>query len=272
VIEWLGGPAEYHFRKVRPAGDFDWASLDARDYPPALLAAARDVWMGVVVSEYAAIASFADVVSALALARAPLDLIGMTSDFLADEVRHVELASRLVMQLGGAPARNVDVNRLSPRTPTSRTPFERANELALRIGCIAEVFASETSAAMMKETVHPLVRSVYESILRDEARHRRFGSLYFEWAADRLELAERERLGFAALDALRGYAALWRQAAHGDATAAAWGEYTAHQFGWFEPARYVPLAKAAVHDAIIPSLREIGLVLPEAEVEALFGD
>ena len=75
-----------------------------------------------------------------------------------------------------------------------------------------------------------------------------------------------------AMDALRGYACLWRRAAHGDATAAEWGDYTAHQFGWFEPARYVPLAKGAVHDAIIPSLREIGLVLPEAEVEALFGD
>ena len=50
---------------------------------------------------------------------------------------------------------------------------------------------------IMRETTHPLLRSVYESILRDEARHRRFGTLYFEWAVDRLDVAERERLGAA---------------------------------------------------------------------------
>ena len=100
TLEWLGGPAEFHFRKARPEGDFDWASLDPARYPPSLVAAAREVWMGIVLAEYAAIAAFADVVGALTQARAPLDLIGMTGDFLADEVRHVELASRVVMQLG----------------------------------------------------------------------------------------------------------------------------------------------------------------------------
>jgi len=171
-LEWFGGVAEYHYRKARPADDLPWDSLDASKYPVDLVRAAREVWTGVALSEYAAVSSFAAVVHALAAARAPLDLIGMTSDFLADEAHHVELASRLLMRLGGAAPRPFEPDRLSPVTPAALTPLQRANELALRIGCIAETFASETAVPMMRGTRHPLVHAVYETILRDEARHR----------------------------------------------------------------------------------------------------
>ena len=269
TLEWLGGPAEFHFRKARPEGDFDWASLDPSRYPPSLVEVAREVWMGIVLAEYAAISAFADVVGALTQARAPLDLIGMTGDFLADEVRHVELASRVVMQLGGAPARSFDTTQLTLRTPTARNAAERANELALRIGCVAEVFASATAVPIMRETTHPLLRSVYESILRDEARHRRFGSLYFEWAADRLSDAERTRLGAVTLDALRVYAPLWRHAQNLSDTRAEWQGFDVHELGWMEPSRYVPLARKVVRDEILSPLRDIGIVLPEPELEEL---
>lgn len=269
TLEWLGGPAEFHFRKARPEGDFDWHSLVAADYPESLVAAARDVWMGIVVSEYSAIAAFADVVGALTVARAPLDLVGMTGDFLADEVRHVELASRVVMQLGGAPARAFDPDRLAQPTPSAQNPLQRANELALRIGCIAEVFAGATALPILRETTHPLLRSVYESILRDEARHRRFGSLYFEWAADRLDAPERARLGAVTLHALQGYAPIWRRAETLADSCPEWQGFKAGDLGWMEPSRYVPLARDVVRREILPPLRELGLLLPEQELEHL---
>lgn len=269
ALEWAGGVAEHHYRKARPDEDFPWDSLDAREYPESLLCAAREVWTGIALSEYAAIASFSDVVGALVAARAPLDLIGMTSDFLADEVHHVELASRLLMRLGGAAPREFDPARLTPTTDPGLTPLQRANELAVRIGCIAETFASETAVPMMKETTHPLVRAVYQSILRDEARHRRFGSLYFEWAADRLDDAEKRRLGRAAIHALGAYAYLWRGVAEVARRPMEWPAERVHELGWIEPARYEPLAKRAVTEAIVPSLRELGLVLPDADLEAL---
>jgi P-aminobenzoate N-oxygenase AurF len=254
---------------VRPEGDFNWHSLDPSRYPPSLVVAARDVWMGIVIAEYSAIAAFADVVGALTQARAPLDLIGMTSDFLADEVRHVELASRVVMQLGGAPARAFDPTRLAPATPTAENAFQRANELSLRIGCIAEVFASGTAVPIMRETTHPLLRSVYESILRDEARHCRFGSLYFEWAADRLDLAERVRLGAVTLNALEGYAPIWRRAETLADSCTEWQDFSVHELGWMEPSRYVPLVRDVIRNEVLAPLRELGLVLPEQELARL---
>lgn len=271
-VEWFGGVAEHHYRKARPDGDLPWESLVASDYPESLVAGAREVWTGVAISEYAAVSSFAAVVHALAAARAPLDLIGMTSDFLADEVHHVELASRLLMRLGGAAPRAFEHERLSPVTPASLTPLQRANELALRIGSIAETFASETAVPMMKGTRHPLVHAVYESILRDEARHRRFGTLYFEWAGERLDDAERVRLGKVAVDALRVYVGMWRQAAAAPPPPADWRSEQVHELGWVEPVLYAPLARHAIVDVIVPQLREIGIALPEPELAALIAD
>jgi hypothetical protein len=269
TVEWLGGPAEHHFRKARPEGDFDWESLQASSYPKPLVEASRGVWMGLVLSEYAAINAFADVVAALSQARAPLDLIGMTSDFLADEVRHVELACRVVMRLGGAPIHRFDPTRLSPQTPSATTPFERANELALRVGCVAEVFAGATAMPIMKETTHPLLRAVYASILRDEARHSRFGSLYFEWAGDRLTDAERVRLGAVTVDALKSYAFLWQPRAPFSDSPPEWQPFTSQDLGWLELPRHVAIARTAVLHDVLPPLRKLGLVFPEGELEAL---
>lgn len=269
TIEWLGGPAEHHFRKARPELDLDWDSLQASHYPPSLVAASQRVWMGLVLSEYAAISAFSEVVGALAQVRAPLDLIGMVGDFLADEARHVELASRVLMQLGGAPAYHLDPRGLTPRTPTASTPFERANELALRVGCVAEVFASATAMPIMKETRHPLLRAVYQSILRDEARHARFGSLYFEWAGERLSKAERTRLGAVTVDALKGFSPLWRPAQPLAATHADFAPFASRDLGWLELPCHVSLARRAVLDDVLPPLRKLGLVFPEDELEAL---
>jgi hypothetical protein len=266
-LEWMGGVAEHHFRKARPGiDDFAWHTLDGARYAPEVLAAARQVWTNLALSEYAAITCFSEVVAALSRARAPLDLMGMTSDFLADEVRHVELASRVVMQLGGALPRPFEAERLSPVLAPELTPLQRANELALRVGCIAEAFAGRTAHRILRFITHPLLREVYVSILRDEARHRRFGSLYFEWAGERLDLAERVRLGRVAVRALADYQPLWA-ARHPNAAEVAPAD--AHELGWLERACYAPMVLEVVRTEIVPELRALELVLPEAELAQL---
>lgn len=270
ALEWMGGVAEHHYRKARPGvDDFRWDTLDPARYSPQLLAAAREVWTNLTLSEYAAIAAFAEVVSALTLARAPLDLIGMTSDFLADEVRHVELVSRMVMQLGGAAPRVFEPARLAPRVSPRLTPLQRANELALRVGCIAEAFASGTVLPVVRGQTHPLVHDVYVSVLRDEARHARFGSLYFEWAQGHLDDAERTRLGAVALSSLGDYAPLWRKLNVSSHQLQDGLPALANELGWLEPPSYVRVATSVVLRDILPSLRRIGLHLPEAELAAL---
>ena len=55
------------------------------------------------------------------------------------------------------------------------------------MSCIAEAFSGGTATVSHEETSHPLPRAVYETILRDEAHHRRLGGLYFEWALSRID-------------------------------------------------------------------------------------
>jgi hypothetical protein len=270
-IEWLGGVAEHHFRRVRPQAEIDWSALQASRYRPEVVRGAQQVWTSVALSEYAAIASFAQVVRTLAEAQAPLDLIGMTSDFLADEVKHVELASRVVMQLGGAAPLAFEHERLVPTLAPKLSPFARANEMALRVGCIAESFASATSVPMMQAAKHPVIRDVYETILRDEARHCRFGSLYFEWASEHWDEAERARLAAAALEVLRSYSKLAKRAAGNTPQAPRLvHDDEALELGWFEPARYEPLVRTVVLDEIAPQLVRMGLPLDLPAVSALF--
>jgi len=263
-IEWLGGAAEHHFRKARPAAlELPWGTLDPARFAPTTVAYARASWTEVAINEYRAAASFTEVVRALIEAKAPLDLLGMTSDFLADECSHVELASRVAMELGGAVPRLVDPERLAARS-SAATPFQRANELVLRISCVAEAFSGGTATVSFETTSHPLTRAVYETILRDEAHHRRLGGLYFEWALSQIDERELARLGRILLQALQGLAPFWKspKADPGGASSHP-GDLAA--LGWLAPQRFAGVAREVVIADILDPLETIGIAITAEE-------
>jgi hypothetical protein len=267
-LEWLGGPAEHHFRKVRPAAEeLPWGSLDPSKYDPAALERARGSWTEVAINEYRAIASFSEVLRALVEVCAPLDLIGMTSDFLADECSHVELASRMAMELGGAAPREVDIEQLSPR-PRGGTAWQRANELMLRVSCISEAFSGGTAAISCAGTTHELPRSVYETILRDESLHRRLGGLYFEWALSRIDDAELARLGGVLTRTLKLMRPYWKRTA----SAAAKPEPPSGDLialGWLTKPRFAEVAREVVERDIVDPLATIGITLTPEDRAAI---
>src|SRR5580700_5638257 len=125
-LEWMGGAPEHHFRAARPGtDDLPWGTLDPTRYSPKAVEYARGAWTEVAINEYRAVASFTEVLRALVDVKAPLDLLGMTSDFLADECSHVELASRMAMELGGGAPRAIDLDNFAVR-PKGLAPFQRA--------------------------------------------------------------------------------------------------------------------------------------------------
>ena len=82
-LEWMGGAAERHFRKARPGIDhLPWGTVNPSKYAPAAVDQARASWTEVAINEYRAVASFSEVLRALVDVKAPLDLLGMASDFL----------------------------------------------------------------------------------------------------------------------------------------------------------------------------------------------
>jgi hypothetical protein len=263
-LEWLGGAAERRFRKRRPGvDDLPWNALDPRDHPPHLVERARAAWTESTFNEYCTAATFAEVLSAMLAAGAPIDLVGMAGDFVADEMAHVELNARMAMTLGGAAPAIVDFDRLVARPSASLSPLARANELVVRTCCVGESLSVPLLTGTMRAANHPLTRAVLERIVRDEAPHARLGWLWLEWANDRIDDDERARLADVALDALRGFAPLWTRSndapALDDDTLA-----HVHALGWMEANAYADAARRAVREDIVAPLARFGIAIDVA--------
>jgi hypothetical protein len=275
-LEWMGGAAEHHFRRARPGIDeLPWGTIDVSEYPSLVLEAARATWTQSCLTEYRAVAAFSEVLRALCEAKAPLDIIGMASSFVADEAVHVELASRMAMELGGAAPMQVDLDLLFRRADRQLTAFQRANEMVLRVSCVAEAFSGKMAVKTLHEGNHPLTRAVLERIIADESLHYRLGGVYLEWAAEHMDDAERARLAAIALKELSAYATRKRADALVDHFAKGRRKATLEQvraLGWIPASCFAEEVRDAVMRGIVNPLATYGIVLDKSAIATMFGE
>src|SRR5262249_7970759 len=165
---------------------------------------ARLAWTEGAVSEYASAAAFAALLSDLLAARAPVDLVGMAGEFVADEMLHTELNARMATELGGGAPYLVDWSALAPPVTDGATMFERAIERAVRLCRVGETLSAPLLAATARAAAHPLTRAVLSRIAREEPPHARLGWLVLEWAGT-LDGELARRLVAAAVDTARDY-------------------------------------------------------------------
>ncbi len=272
-LEWLGGPAERHFRKLRPQADaLPWGTLRPSDYPPELVDRARVSWTEAAYNEYTTAAELSKMLHALLAAKAPIDLVGMASDFVADEMLHVELTSRVAMELGGGAPYRVDFEALTHEPSPGLTPRQRANELVVRICCVGESFSVPMLTGAMRSATHPLTRGVLETIVRDEAPHGRFGFLYLDWAEDELDDTERARLAGVAERTLALFQPFWQRlksrVENGVTTE---GFLLSHvrDLGWMEASAYAAAAREAVEREVLGPLAARGIRIDDATVKRI---
>ena len=272
-LEWMGGVAERSFRRVRPGvEEMPWGTLDTSSMPPLLIDRARVAWTEAAYNEYCTAAAFAELLGALLAAKAPLDLIGMASDFVADEILHVELTSRVAMELGGGAPYEVDFTHLTLEETAGLDPLARANELVVRTCCVGEAFSVPMLATAMKSADHPLTRAVLERIVQDEAPHGRFGWLYLEWADDMMDAAERARLAVVAADTLRLFAPFWTRLSSTvkeGVTSEGFRVADVRALGFALSEEYVERARRAVRDEVLAPLARFGITVPPDVVETL---
>jgi len=274
-LEWLGGISEHHFRKVRPGVDeLPWGTLDPSKYPAPLVDAARVSWTEAAFNEYCTAAAFAELIRALLEAKAPVDLIGMASDFISDEILHVELTSRIAMELGGGAPYEIDFQNLH-RIPDYRLPpIQRANELIVHICCVAEAFSLPMLASAFGSATHPLPKLVLERIVKDEAPHGRLGFLYLDWLRDdeRFDSAEKNRLADVVVETIASLAPIWQRlqsrVIDGITTE---GYELAHvrELGWTEASLYKDRARRAIADDVLAPLSVYGIVPDPARITPL---
>lgn len=206
--------------------------------------------------------------SALAAAQAPLDLVGMAADFLADECAHVELGSRAAMALGGAAPRTVDFGQAVHAPPPDLTPKQWANERVLRVSCVAEVLAEAAAARTYVACPDDgLPRALYASILRDEVYHKQLGALYIEYAYESWTDEERERLGRVLASELFKYRALWDVPVREPVGPTV----EEHQLGFLRRSELARVTLDAALTDVVAPLAEIGVALRDEELARIFG-
>ena len=272
-LEWLGGKSERYFRDLRPGVEaMPWGTLDASAYPPELVDRARVSWTEAAFNEYTTAVAFAQLVRALLECSAPIDLIAMAGDFVADELLHVELTSRIAMELGGGAPYQIDFEGLAQRVDDSLPPLARASELVVRICCVGEAFSLPMLGGCRRSALHPLTQTVLDRIVRDEAPHGQLGWLYLDWAAEQMDAAEKRRLADVALEMMRIFQPYWQrlrsQTKDGITTEGYRIEHV-RELGWMESVLYARTAREAMRDQAMAPLARYGIVHDEEACEAM---
>src|SRR5581483_9335232 len=154
-LSLLGGAIERRYRRLRPDVDaLPWKTLVER---------ARRFWTMSAFTEHRAAAAAAATVAALIAARAPLDLIAVASQFVIEELAHVEISARIAGALGGGVPLIHDPHALGTRPDPALAPLTQAAELVVRVYCVAESY----SLAMLspgRDGGHPLLRAALARI------------------------------------------------------------------------------------------------------------
>lgn len=261
-LEMLGGGWERRYRKLRPEVEaMPWGTLDPREYPEALVVAARRSWTGAAFQEHRTGAACAETLRCLIEARAPLDLIAVASRFPLDEMVHVELCARMAMELGGGSEIIHDPSNMIMHANPALPPLLRAAELVVFNFCVGEALSIPMLHGTWQAATHPLPRAILGRIVKDEAAHGIFGFTFLDWANERLSEDDRAHLGRVADQAIAGIHRLWA-----DIERRPRGPDSAvHALGWMQSDAYLDLARRSMRSRVIDPLlaREIPVRLTE---------
>lgn len=252
-LELFGDGVERRYRKMRPEVEaMPWGTLRPEEYPESVVLAARRIWTGAAFQEYRTGIACAATLRALLEARAPLDLIAMATRFPLDELVHVELCSRLAMELGGGTEILHDPKYSTHDPPADLPPLVRAADLVVHNFCVGEALSIPLLRGSWHAAKHPLLKAVLGRIVKDEAAHGTFGWSFLDWAVPLLEKKDLEHLGRVADTAITAVYALWADLRKRKAMEA----HDEHALGWMQSEPYLRLAERSLEDKVLKPLRE----------------
>lgn len=259
-LELVGGPTERRYRGVRPEVEaLPWGTLDLEGVPREVVDRGRRAWTRAAFQEWRTGTACALTVKALYECRAPLDLVAMATRFPLDELVHVELCSRLAMELGGATPIFHEPDNLIVEPLAEATPILRCADLVVRFFCVGEALSIPMLRGTWHATEHPLPKAVLGRIVRDEAAHGAFGWLFLDWADELFEPGDRERLADAADETVRMVKHNWEYLYEGGDDPAS----AAHALGWMQTDAYLALAQKSLERNVLAPLRKRGIPVTE---------
>jgi hypothetical protein len=168
---------------------------------------------------------------------------------------HVELCSRLAMELGGAVTWSYRPDELVAPVGVGLEPLLQASHQVVAFLGVGEALSIPLLHGTWKACRHPLTRAVLKRIVQDEAEHGTFGWSYLDWALPHLTAEDREALAQTAANAIEGVKQNWaeiRARPRAD-------ESSAHDLGWMQTDAYLALAAASLQTHVLEPLRARGV-------------
>lgn len=158
-----------------------WDESHAPKLEPDVRAELARIWGERIPTEYRSITGFATFSFDLIAAGAPVDLVAVCHRVCIDELRHTELAVRMVEVYGGTrPDLPRDISNLP--ADAKLTAVGQACRSAILLSCLGETFACTELAMLRDRAVDPVVQGVLTIFLSDEIVHARIGWAYLAHA------------------------------------------------------------------------------------------
>lgn len=184
---WMSGMPldhEHHRLMRRRQVPIPWEKTTAGQLTTAERGRLAETWRRRAAAEYLAVSTFAVLAIDLVSAAAPADVLSHCVRSQLDEIRHAELAIRMVEIYGG--------KRISPppgmsRLPEDKTQTKLAQAVAntLLVSCVSETYATTVLTATRDLTTDPVAHAVLTSIYSDEVMHARLGWSYLRYGLER---------------------------------------------------------------------------------------
>lgn len=179
-----------------------WEQAHAKDLAPDLRAELGRIWAERIPTEYRSITGFSTLSFDFIAAGAPVDMVAVCHRVCIDELRHTELAVRMV-DLYGGPRPPLPREISSLPADQSLTAVGQACRSAILLSCLGETFACTELTLLRDRAVDPVVKQVLTIFLADEIVHARVGWAYVAHAMKTADSATRE----AVASAVPGYVA-----------------------------------------------------------------
>jgi hypothetical protein len=182
----------------------------------------------------------------------------MASRFPLDELVHVELTSRMAMELGGGTEIQFEPEHMIIDAEPGLPPVLRAADMIARFFCVGEAVSIPLLRATWHAARHPLPRAVLGRIVKDEAAHGVFGFLFLDWALESMTEADRRHIAAAADRGILAVRALWRGIEQ-RRRAGVYDESLGDALGWLHSDAYLELAARSLETNVRKPLLERGI-------------
>lgn len=158
-----------------------WAETHAPTLDAQTRAELARIWGERIPTEYRSITGFSTLSFDLIAAGAPVNLVAVCHRVCIDELRHTELAVKMVELYGGRlPPLPREISSLP--ADESLTAVAQACRSAIVLSCLGETFACTELVLLRERAIDPVVRGVLTVFLADEIVHARVGWAYLAHA------------------------------------------------------------------------------------------